>query len=200
MKRSFNRLLRQFKPERAPEEFQHIRAAYEQLDNSLRYGEQTFAKRPVEDMFDWTAPVQESEQAPPNQKSQRATEHDSKGDQRCGTQDRQTDRSPQELIVERLQTATPDRIYVELSKIEDKTPFDFYALPVLIDALENTYPLQFVKWILAGLKKFPNEVGLQSLLYTTLRGTFSRKAIPRIWIAVAKSVRSDRFYSLTEPL
>lgn len=156
MKRSFNRLLRQFKPERAPEEFQRIRAAYEQLDNSLRYGEQTFAKRPVEDMFNWTAAVQESEQAPPNQKSQRATEHDSKGDQRSGTQDRQPSRSPQELIVERLQTATPDRIYVELSKIEDKTPFDFYALPVLIDALENTYPLRFVKWILAGLKKFPN--------------------------------------------
>jgi curved DNA-binding protein CbpA len=39
LKRAYNRFLRQFKPEKHPAEFQRIRAAFEALDNRLRYGE-----------------------------------------------------------------------------------------------------------------------------------------------------------------
>src|SRR6478735_7316201 len=49
LKRRYNELIRRFKPERNPEEFQRIRAAYEQLDSGVRYGLQTT----------WTAPTEE---------------------------------------------------------------------------------------------------------------------------------------------
>ncbi len=38
LKRAYNRWLRRYKPERAPEEFQRLRAGYERLDEELRYG------------------------------------------------------------------------------------------------------------------------------------------------------------------
>lgn len=38
LKRAYSRLIRKYKPERAPEEFQRIRAAFEDLDDRLRYG------------------------------------------------------------------------------------------------------------------------------------------------------------------
>ena len=38
LKRSYNRWIRQFKPETHPAEFQRIRAAFESLDQDLRYG------------------------------------------------------------------------------------------------------------------------------------------------------------------
>ncbi len=41
LKRRYNELIRQFKPERFPQEFQRIRAAYEQLDEAVRYGQST---------------------------------------------------------------------------------------------------------------------------------------------------------------
>lgn len=39
LKRAYTRLIRRFKPERHPQEFQRIRAAYEQLEAQLRYGD-----------------------------------------------------------------------------------------------------------------------------------------------------------------
>src|SRR3954471_5593366 len=38
LKRCYNQLIRRFKPEKHPQEFQRIRAAYEQLDSGIRYG------------------------------------------------------------------------------------------------------------------------------------------------------------------
>ena len=38
LKRSYNQLIRRFKPEKHPQEFQRIRAAHEQLDSGIRYG------------------------------------------------------------------------------------------------------------------------------------------------------------------
>jgi len=41
LKRAYNRLIRQYKPERDPRAFQTIREAYEVLEGELRYGKQT---------------------------------------------------------------------------------------------------------------------------------------------------------------
>ncbi len=44
LKRAYGALIRQFKPETHPNEFQRIRQAYEQLESRSRYGvEQKFA-------------------------------------------------------------------------------------------------------------------------------------------------------------
>jgi len=46
LKRAYNRWIRQFKPERHPEEFKRIRAAYELLDERLRYGASSVEAEP----------------------------------------------------------------------------------------------------------------------------------------------------------
>ena len=39
LKRAYNALLRRYKPDKYPQEFQKLRAAFEQLDGELRYGQ-----------------------------------------------------------------------------------------------------------------------------------------------------------------
>ena len=57
LKRSYNALIRRFKPEKFPEEFQRIRAAYERLNDALRYGETSQSNTlPPQTQFDWSAP------------------------------------------------------------------------------------------------------------------------------------------------
>ena len=60
LKRRYNRLLKQYKPEKFPEEFQRIRAAFEQLDNQLRYGRRMNGPSLTLPNLDW----EQGEQAP----------------------------------------------------------------------------------------------------------------------------------------
>src|SRR5205807_3335279 len=55
LKRSYNQLIRRFKPERFPQEFQRIRAAYEQLENAIRYGQPTDYTGPPIESLQWLA-------------------------------------------------------------------------------------------------------------------------------------------------
>jgi len=49
LRRAYTRLIRTYKPERHPEEFRRIRAAYDQLDEALRYGAPLPSFPPVAD-------------------------------------------------------------------------------------------------------------------------------------------------------
>jgi len=54
LKRAYGKLIRQFKPEKFPEEFQRIRAAFETLDGQLRYGQVQSASN-LSQQYRWQA-------------------------------------------------------------------------------------------------------------------------------------------------
>jgi hypothetical protein len=58
LKRSYNALLRRYKPEKFPQEFQRIRAAYEQLEASMRYGQATSSFGGTVELGDWQTEVE----------------------------------------------------------------------------------------------------------------------------------------------
>ena len=74
LKRKYNQLIRQYKPEKAPAEFQKIRAAYELLDGRLRYGASPAA--PAKPSFEWEAAQSKSPttKKPPTPKTDQAAE------------------------------------------------------------------------------------------------------------------------------
>lgn len=190
LKRSYNRLIRLYKPERAPEEFQRIRGAFELLDNAMRYGEQPPDPAVSANAFDWSPATMSGE----------ATFHRSS---ETATQDRQQRHAPaqlpHEVLLAQIESTSARAVYAELSKREQRSPYDYYALAVLSDTLQDD-PLKFVKWLLSGLKEYPGERGLMSVLYASLRGSIADEVMPGLLIAVARAVRTDRFYSLTEQL
>ncbi len=195
LKRKYNALLRQFKPEKHPEEFQRIRAAFEQLDNQLRYGEQRSGRGTSgPSSFDWSAP----QEKPVRPEPQSSTTGDREEAPPRPIKPRE--KSPIERLQERLQAATPAEVYQQLEEEPSKTPFDFFSLAILSDIAQPDASQTFLKWLLRGLIKHPNDPGLSRLLSTFLHSDIPIGQVPTIVQAVAKAIPNDRFYSLTEPL
>lgn len=195
LKRKYNALLRQFKPEKHPEEFQRIRAAFEQLDNQLRYGEQRSGRGTSgPSSFDWSAP----QEKPVRPEPQSSTTGDR--EEAPPRPIKPPEKSPIERLQERLQAATPAEVYQQLEEEPSKTPFDFFSLAILSDIAQPDASQTFLKWLLRGLIKHPNDPGLSRLLSTFLHSDIPLGQVPTIVQAVAKAIPNDRFYSLTEPL
>jgi hypothetical protein len=186
LRRSYNQLIRRFKPERFPQEFQRIRAAFEQLDGGIRYGQQIQWTSSA-DEYHWQHDAQSS---PPIGRSAPTPPGNAKPDRgraRAALQDR-------------LQHESPADIYRELVARQIKNPFDYYALAVMSDVVDRKDGLQFARWLLQGLADHENDIGLLHMLHAYLRGPIADDACEKLLAACAKIVREDSFFLLTEPL
>lgn len=192
LKRSYNGLIREFKPEKFPDEFQRIRAAYEAIEQQLRYGRE--ATRPPQNTYQWTEST-----APPN----RPTPADIATPAEEHTPTSQPAQPPQPVIKsipERLETESPQALYAELKQKTVKSPYDFFALAVLSDLVQRDDRLIFVKWLLMGLKQHPREQGLLTLLHAYLQQGVADTDCRPLLLALAKVVSDDSYYFLTERL
>ncbi|MFM9963130.1 MAG: J domain-containing protein [Planctomycetaceae bacterium] len=195
LKRRYNALLRQFKPEKHPEEFQRIRAAFELLDNQLRYGErQAFPQTPGTPDIHWSAAKTDSEAPLPSP----PTESDRDAETPRPIKPR--DKSPLERLQERLKSESPADVYRQFEEEPNKSPFDYFALAVLSDVVKPEGSQPFLNWLLCGLIKHPSDSGLTRLLSLFLQSDLPDEQLSAITQAVAKAIPNNRFYSLTEPL
>ena len=200
LKRRYNQFIRIYKPERAPAEFQKIRAAYELLDGQLRYG--AMDSQGPASSFDWNAgnktnaPSQGFELEP----------LDSIDDPNLtgkGPQSMPIDSMPLEEIAtpiyERLETETPEAIFKEFEKARGKSPYDYFAMALISDTVSDD-PLMFFKLVLTGISRHPHERGLFNLLYEYLQHDIDTKYLSTILKTVSKVVTDQRFYFLTEKI
>jgi hypothetical protein len=192
LKRKYNLLIRQFKPEKHPAEFQRIRAAYELLDNQLRYGTQVTLPTNMRQTYEWQ--TDETPEVAKTVEEQRPQSIESPAKEAAKQQPSKTP-SLQELLTQQPLA----EVYQQLAKKPDKRPFDFYALAVMSDIVEKE-KLHFANWILKGLAACPGDRGLMSLLYEYLRGPVPEAAMGGMLIATSKAVPNDRFYAMTESL
>jgi hypothetical protein len=192
LKRKYNLLIRQFKPEKHPAEFQRIRAAYELLDNQLRYGTQVTMPANMRQTYEWQTDESPVATKAGEQRSSQPTEPPTKEPAK-----QQPKKSPslQELLTQQPLV----EVYQQLAKKPNKRPFDFYALAVMSDIVEKE-KLHFANWILKGLTACPGDRGLMSLLYEYLRGPVPEAVMGGMLIATSKAVPNDRFYAMTESL
>lgn len=168
LKRAYNRLLRKYKPEKHPAEFQNIRAAFEQLDEDLRYhGSAATSRIPVPQ--DW--------------KTEQPTEAKPQAAER--------------RLVDRLQSESPAVLFEELKQRPEKSPYDFYALALLSDVVEKS-AIGFGRWIIEGISAHHQEGALKQLLHEYLRGPQTGHALLKLLPAVARAIRTDEFYPITE--
>jgi hypothetical protein len=190
LKKRYTDLIRRYKPERHPNEFQHIRAAYEALDARLRYGQQERANEAAFDQ-EWR-----SDESPARPSRSRRP-----GDAaRSASQPVPPEPAQAQSLSERLDHEAPKRLYEELQQRASKSAYDYYALAVLADVVEPDNRLGFVRWILAGVKAFPRESALSTLLRELLWQCDFADANADVLLAVSQVLASDRFYYFTEPL
>ncbi len=188
LKRSYNHLLRIFKPEKFPQEFQRIRGAYEQLDNQLRYGAQFSQGESARETYAWVTDVLPEDLRTPQQAGPPKPE---------SSQSKASGRLPLHV---QIQQEPLTEVYRSLSKKIEKTAYDYYALAVISDLVHRQEKLRFARWILAGIKALPNEHGLYSLLAEYFRSPIPSVTIPELLLACSQVVSSDRFFALTESL
>lgn len=187
LKRAYNRYLKQFKPEKFPEEFQRIRAAYEALDQELRYGARE-PRGPAVQPYRWNPAA---EMPPPS----------------AGPDVRQPQPEARPVpppasppLHVRLEHESPQTLLDELKRKPSKSPYDYFCLALIGDALPDADDLRLLKWVLAGLKEHPRDPALFHLLYESLRTALPPDALSKVLIAVSQVVQGDRFYFLTEPV
>lgn len=174
LKRAYNRLLRQFKPEKFPAEFQRIRAAFEQLDENLRYHGRSAASR-IPTPQDWKTDPKHS----PESKAELQTE------------------AAETRLVDRLKNESPAALYKELKERTHKLPFDYYALALLSDVVEKS-AIGFGRWIIEGIAAHRQEGALKQLLHEYFRGPQTGVALLQLLPLAAKAIRTDEFYPITE--
>lgn len=183
LKRSYGQLIKQYKPETAPEEFQRIRAAFEYLEGILRYGKQD-AQLMGGISYQWNAQSALSQIRP-------------SGDDPRGSDGPMSQPAPTIPLHERLKSEPPAALYRQLQQVEKKSPFDFYALALLSDLVKPNESL-FFRWLLEGLKSHANDSGLMTLLYESLQTELPVELIPGLLLATSKVVQTDSYYFLTE--
>lgn len=181
LKRAYNRLIRRYKPEKHPAEFQKIRAAFEQLENQLRFGQSLTAFFPAtQESTSWETNAATPSQAP--------ADHS----------DASTASRPPKLLLDRLKTESVSAVYKDLSQQSDKTPRQYYELAVLSDIVAPQRQL-YPKWLLSGLKNTGFDPGLFLLLRSYLSVDLTVRQLVRLLPAVSSVVNDDRFYFISEP-
>ncbi len=198
LKRSYNRLLRLYKPEKHPAEFQQIRAAYEDLERRLRYGE----ARPASGEANWssadgpaTAPHSGREHSADSAKT------DSDRDESSGGGDAvAVEAIDLEALAGRLESGAESlsAAYNALVKKQHKTPPDFYALALMGDATRPPEELLLLRWLLKGLQSWPGDSALSQLVYGYLRTQAPIETLPALLVMISRTIANDGFYRLTE--
>jgi hypothetical protein len=180
LRRQYSQLIRHYKPEQHPAEFQRIRAAYESLDLKLRYGTNPADesatleyRRPAESLQMNAVPLVAA-----------------------------IDNSSQSHLAldVRLQSVPPEVIYSELRGIACKTTTEYYALALLSDIVETDPNETFAGWLLAGLGNSPQDRGLHVLLRQYLSGPIPTESIPQLLIVLSRHVSEQIYFPLTERL
>jgi hypothetical protein len=191
LKQRYTDLLRRFKPEKHPSEFQRIRAAFEALDARLRDGQQ---ERTGQTEFRYHRSTDESTTNPPEIRPRVAGARPSR--------EQAVHRKPNQALslVGRLESEEPGQLYVELEQRESKSAYDYYALAVLADLGQPRERPGFLHWILEGLTALPQEPALSALLYEMLRQNDFGDENPEVLLAVSRLFPSDQFYYFTESL
>ncbi|MCA9006693.1 MAG: hypothetical protein KDA70_15575 [Planctomycetaceae bacterium] len=194
LKRSYNAFIRKFKPEKFPAEFQKIRAAYERLDDALRYGE---TSSPNQNTADWHFNWSEVLQGQPEPESPAVPRQPPVNDY-LNEADAEPVFSPEgQPLHERVRNEPLAELYQELKTQDDKSPYDFYALAFLSDLLER-HSQSFPMWLLQGLQAHPGDPALFELLHQYFVTCESLEGLEELLVNTSRVVRSDRFYYLTE--
>ena len=194
LKRAYGKLIRQYKPETHPAEFQRIRAAYEQLENANRYGRSQQAAEAANAAWEVNQPAEPVRAGSPNHATDSA-----ESNHRASASASQS-AGHTLTLVERAKSE-PRETFRCLREKASLTPQEYYVLAVLSDLLRQPEGSKgFLQWLLEGLKAHPSDPGLLALVSQYLRSDVSVDEAPRVLKSVASALRTPLFYRLTESL
>jgi hypothetical protein len=198
LKRSYNRLIRRFKPEKFPEEFQRIRGAYESLNDARRYG---IPSRPTPPPNVPPQDVHHNESPRDPGDRREAAEPSPPSGSSPAEAERQEPAPPSPR--ERIATTPASVLYAELHARPARTSGDYIMLAFLADvvtqaAAPDAENESFAGWLLAGLAEHPHDWGLTELLRDYLCQELPPAEIEQLLLRAVEALPTDRFQYVTE--
>lgn len=200
LKRSYNRLIRRYKPERAPAEFQRIRAAYEQLNDRLRYNLPSPQRHPPDHPHPLPQPGEPTNETPSPDPPETSAEES----QPASAWQPPAWQLPTttETFATRLAQSSPQALYDELQRQANRSPEDYIALALLADIVAAPaapgHAGTFCDWLLAGLETQPRDWGLVNLLREYLTEDATLAELPARLRQVVALIPAERFLYATE--
>ncbi len=187
----YSQLIRKFKPDKFPDEFQRIRAAYELLDQQIHFNPREFEES-VSPGFD------------DDEMIAALSTHDATIEGRAWrsylNEEANRFRIDEQALLKRIQTQSPESVYCEIEAQKTKQPSDYFALAILSDVLYPEDEGKFGKWLLAGLQEFQYDSSLNGLLRAYFNGPIPPQAISELLMRTSEILKDDRFYYITNPL
>ncbi|MGE0710897.1 MAG: J domain-containing protein [Planctomycetota bacterium] len=195
LRRRYTRLIKRYKPEREPERFQQIRAAYEELCAVARGGPGALA-----------ALARARAEGP---REDAADDEDDEDDEELEAED------GFELLDDEPTGARPlsDELRALLARIEGegaraayelllakqpKEPRDYPRLALLADLMQEGR--SFLDWVLEGLRAHPDDPGLEHLVVGLCRDGLPEAEVPAALERLARALTPGRFYAASLPL
>ncbi len=187
LRRRYAALVRRYKPDKFPEEFQKIRAAYESLTPRSGGASEPNGivlptpRQPAPDngqpefANESPAPLTEHGQHSPDEKSSKPANW------RTIVSDEPALR----------------RWFESLVGKKSKRPNDYLSLAAMSDVLDDAHPNRFDDWLLAGLSAYPSDQGLLSLWRDHLARGTSVAELPELLRRTADILANDRFIQAT---
>ncbi|MBL4843970.1 MAG: J domain-containing protein [Planctomycetes bacterium] len=185
LKRRYTRLIKRFKPHRDPIAFQKIRAAYEDL---LAQGE-----RPSRRVVRAEASVESGDEA--DERSLLGL------DGALPTDSEPAAPAPHraQALLDRIETHGLARSYELLVSKQPKEPEDYRQLALLAD-LHPEGPRGFLDWVLAGVRDYPDDEGLDGMLAALCRDGLPDEELGPGLERIAQTLGPSRFYEISGPL
>jgi hypothetical protein len=174
LKQAYSVLIRRFKPDKFPDEFKRIRAAFEQLDLALQSDDNRQKASAIE-----IPPVviTPSYQESPHREL-----------------------SPRAAAYQRIQDNDPDKWYDELTHRPHKTQQDYYVLATLSEVLESGSK-GFADWIAEGLIKYPRSQDLSDLLQAYFKkAPIGPEQASALLLRLAQVLPGASYYAITVAL
>ncbi len=199
LKRAYGKLIRRFKPERFPEEFQRIRAAYESVDDMLRHGALS-GGREAEDSWVSEARELEANTTPHQPGSESEGDDPRPGSAGLEPMDRtEPSVDPRESPRQRVARLGPDFVYAE---IQDKahSPKDYYLLALLSDMVSDHGGCDFFEWVCRGLAAHPGDAHLIRLCYSWCHRLEVDLKSGQLLVRLARLMTTAEFGYVTEHL
>ena len=172
LKRAYGRLIKRFKPETHPAEFQRIREAYEVLESQNRYGVQQ------QQLSQMTA---QWNLQPVGSASPASAGVDAVGSVELAVRD-------------------PRATYQRLARQKTRSPQDYFVLATLADLVDRDSKQMYLRWLLTGAKEYPRDPGLLKLVTEYLSGFTNSKLAASTLLTLSKIVKGDDFFPVSERL
>lgn len=201
LKSAYSQWIRRFKPDKYPNEFKKIRAAFDAVDREIGAVDgnvRTTAETALP--VDAAASMQREALSEASSSLRDRDPPSASSDEEPQTHANEPSLTPRAAAYLRIGSTEPSAWYQEILDQKHKTPYDYFVLAALSDIVPEA-DKSFASWIAEGAMTHPRDTHLTNLFHALLNDKqLASEEIRRLLLHIARSATPSVFYATTDGL